>query len=291
MAANRHIHETNPAHKAIIQRREEIAKAEEAAAASKARGPPDMQWTSAHYDPPEPCPHPPSDLAPDELQDDLEFIEHNEFFNDPIAPRSIASSESQGSTESGGWDGLVPEDFPPVEIQDQHAAQTSEEARPQRLTNEEWWPYRAKEVSCCEFKLRQDGLTTDYANQYLISSLLIGHTRTIISRMMYFHVRMMFSLVGTSLPDWTTVRRGKAKLRKIISMDVIGRRSVLNRPVHYLSLQKTLALEIANPLVEPHLHYYPELTEGRSVSRLSQSQKWLKELGPNTRAQMVRSGG
>ncbi|KAA1095863.1 hypothetical protein PGTUg99_034357 [Puccinia graminis f. sp. tritici] len=269
MAANRHIHEATAAHQAEVERRAQMAQAEEESAELLARGPPDMQWTSALDEPPEH--HPLSDVAPSELQDDLHFINEDKYFDNPAVPRSVASSNWSTSSEDGGWDGMVPDDVPPVDYQTPHTAGTSERSRTKGVKNPEWWPFCAKE--------------------YLISSLVIGHTRTIISRMLYQHIKLMFILCGTLLPDWTTVRRGKAKLRKMIGINVIGRRSVLNRPVHYLSLKATLGLELANPQVEPHLHYYPELTEGRAVSRLSQSSKWLKELGPNTRAQMVRHGG
>ncbi|EFP89843.2 uncharacterized protein PGTG_15799 [Puccinia graminis f. sp. tritici CRL 75-36-700-3] len=268
MAANRPIHESKPGHKAELLRQKELAQANKAAADLLARGPPEMQWTSAHDEPP--APPSPSVVSTNELHADLQFIDQDECFNDPEIPQSRASSESRGSSESGGWDGLIPEDFPPMGDPTAPEAETARQACPRRVPNQDWWPFRAKE--------------------YLVSCLLIGHTRTIISREMYQHVRSMFELCGTLLPDWTTVRRGKGKLRKMIGMDVIGRRSVLNRPVHYLSLQKTLALEISNPVVEPHLKYYPEISAGQAVSRLSQSRKWLKELGPNTRAPMVRHG-
>lgn len=60
--------------------------------------------------------------------------------------------------------------------------------------------------------------------------------------------------------------------------------------MHTLSLKTILGLELANPMVEPHIQYYPELSDGRQVYKLSQSTKWLMELGPDTRAQMVRHG-
>ncbi|KAA1127903.1 hypothetical protein PGTUg99_008160 [Puccinia graminis f. sp. tritici] len=262
-AANRHLHEATSAHKAALQHRAEIAQAEESAAESLALGPTEMRWTSARDEAPEAGPQ--EEVAPEELRADLQFIDEDEWFENRRAPMSMASLESTASSDSGGWDGMNSEDIP------LHTGETFEGTWPCGTNNLGWWPFRAKE--------------------YLISSLVIGHTRTIISQVMYQHVRLMFSLCGTCLPDWTTVRRGKTKLRKLLNFNVIGCRSVLNRPVHYLSLKNTLALEIANPMVEPHLKYYPELAEGRTVSRLSQSRKWLKDLGPNTRAQMVRHQG
>ncbi|KAI9626747.1 hypothetical protein KEM48_010212 [Puccinia striiformis f. sp. tritici PST-130] len=43
--------------------------------------------------------------------------------------------------------------------------------------------------------------------------------------------------------------------------------------------------DLANPLVSPHLEYYPEKTNG-PYFKFSQSNKWLKELAPQHRAQM-----
>ncbi|KAA1077301.1 hypothetical protein PGT21_002490 [Puccinia graminis f. sp. tritici] len=269
MAKNLHVHESLPFHIDQVRRQADIARAEVAALDELSRGPPDLQWTSALNDPPQQCPT--SEAGSPELRRDLDFIDQDKCFSDRSEPVGVESSQSSGSSDTDGWDGLIPDDCPTQDIPGPFFEDEHRDSQGQNTKNTEWWPFRAKE--------------------YLISSLIVGHTRTIISRVMYSHVRLMFTLCGTALPDWTTIRRGKTKLRKMIGMDVIGRRSVLNSPVYFLSLQKTLALEIANPLVEPHLRYYPELTEGSSVSRLSQSRKWLKELGTNTRAQMVRHGG
>ncbi|KAA1088987.1 hypothetical protein PGT21_003057 [Puccinia graminis f. sp. tritici] len=76
----------------------------------------------------------------------------------------------------------------------------------------------------------------------------------------------------------------------MLGLQVLSSQSVLNTPVHSLSLKQILALEISNPVVQPHIQYYPEMTDGQNVSQLNQSAKWLKELGPDTRAQMVRQG-
>ncbi|KAA1130446.1 hypothetical protein PGTUg99_019624 [Puccinia graminis f. sp. tritici] len=143
-AANRYIHEATPIHKAKLQRRAQLAQAEEEAATLLARGPSEMQWTSAHDEPPEP--HPPSEDVPCELQDDLQFIDLDEYFDDPDVPKS-AASPSTSSSEDGGWDGMIPDDSPPVDFQTPHTAGTAEGSRAQKKKNIEWWPFRAKEVS------------------------------------------------------------------------------------------------------------------------------------------------
>ncbi|KAA1087227.1 hypothetical protein PGT21_026135 [Puccinia graminis f. sp. tritici] len=144
MAANWHVHESKPGHIAKLQRREELVQANKAAADLLARGPPDMQWTSAHDNLPSPLP--PINATSDELHADLQFIDRDNCFNDPAIAQSRASSESRGSSESGGWDGLIPEDFPPVDDLTAADAETAGQARPQRVPNQDWWPFRAKEV-------------------------------------------------------------------------------------------------------------------------------------------------
>jgi hypothetical protein len=43
---------------------------------------------------------------------------------------------------------------------------------------------------------------------------------------------------------------------------------------------------LGNPLVSPHLEFYPNYTEGKNVSRFSQSLKWLPHRAPENRAPM-----
>ncbi|KAA1121791.1 hypothetical protein PGTUg99_030140 [Puccinia graminis f. sp. tritici] len=201
MAKNLHLHENLPFHIAELRRREDVAQAERAAAEDLARGPPDLQWAPAHNESPPFCP--PSDVDSQELQRDLEFIDQDKCFSDREASVGVVSSDSSASSNTGGWDGLMPDDYPAVDVLVTPFEHDQGHTRHQKAKNLDWWPFRAKE--------------------YLVSSLLFGHTRTIISRAMYAHVRLMFRICGTALPDWTTVRRGKAKLRKMIGMDVIGR--------------------------------------------------------------------
>jgi hypothetical protein len=48
--------------------------------------------------------------------------------------------------------------------------------------------------------------------------------------------------------------------------------------------------ELSNPYVNPYLDFYPEETHGLHVNKFSQSNKWLKCLGPDLRAPMVSVG-
>ncbi|EFP91161.2 uncharacterized protein PGTG_16906 [Puccinia graminis f. sp. tritici CRL 75-36-700-3] len=206
-----------------------------------------------------------------ELELDLAFLDQvSTFSNVPLpSPNSEYSvSTDEADSEESGWDGLLADDVAPLALDDMRCQVNQASRAKPKPDKGAWWPLRAKE--------------------YLISSLIIGHTRTIISRQMFNHVRLMFRLCRVLLPDWTTIRRGKAQLRKIIAMDVVGCRSVLSTPLHYLSLKKTLAMELGNPWVAPHVKFYPEFTAFKGVSRLSQSSKWLTELNSDNRAQMIR---
>ncbi|KAA1076465.1 hypothetical protein PGT21_007921 [Puccinia graminis f. sp. tritici] len=207
----------------------------------------------------------------DQLNLDLSFIDQDEYFSHiPLgSPRSeFSSSTISEESDTGGWDGLLADDICPDVLPTEPVDQVKRRKAKSRVERGPWWPFRAKE--------------------YLISSLVIGHIRTIISRPMFNHVRMMFGLCLVCLPDWTTIRRGKYQLQKMLGVEVVASRSVLNTPLHYLSLKQSLAMEIANPWVAPHLQFYPEATEFKGVTRLSQSAKWLMELQPENRAQMVR---
>lgn len=47
---------------------------------------------------------------------------------------------------------------------------------------------------------------------------------------------------------------------------------------------------MANPLVNKHLVYVPELAQNATINRLSQSRKWRERLDPDLRVQMVSCG-
>ncbi|KAI7933513.1 hypothetical protein MJO29_016833 [Puccinia striiformis f. sp. tritici] len=134
-----------------------------------------------------------------------------------------------------------------------------------------WWPYRSQ--------------------LYLLASLIIGYAQTIMSRSLYDHIRWTYKTCRLVLPDWSTVRRSKSKLRKMIGLEVQEAKSILQTPLFHLSLKNVLAQELANPLVRPKIEFYPEQSHGKNVYKLSQSRKWLEELGESDRAPMVRSGG
>ncbi|EHS64758.1 uncharacterized protein PGTG_22477 [Puccinia graminis f. sp. tritici CRL 75-36-700-3] len=76
-------------------------------------------------------------------------------------------------------------------------------------------------------------------------------------------IRGILRLCDMQIPDWGTVRDSRARIRDI-----------------------TQSTDLGNPLVSPHLEFYPDNTEGQNVSRFSQSLKWLQYMAPEDRAQM-----
>ncbi|OAV99886.1 hypothetical protein PTTG_25088 [Puccinia triticina 1-1 BBBD Race 1] len=131
-----------------------------------------------------------------------------------------------------------------------------------------WWPFKSQE--------------------YLVASLLIGYTHTLISRSLYNHIKMLFKLFDIVLPDWSTIRNVKKGLRNLLLIDIKGSISILKNPTYGLSLPNILAQEVANPIVSPSINYYPQEAHGQDVYKLSQSRKWLEELEPMVRAPMCR---
>jgi hypothetical protein len=106
---------------------------------------------------------------------------------------------------------------------------------------------------------------------------------------MYKHMRTLFLLVDVRLPDWTTIRWEKLKIRQLLGLDVICSQSILNTPTYLLSILSILAQEIANSLVSSVLEFYPEDAQGKNINRLSQSRKWLAANDPLSCAPMVRT--
>ncbi|KAA1114227.1 hypothetical protein PGT21_001097 [Puccinia graminis f. sp. tritici] len=99
-----------------------------------------------------------------------------------------------------------------------------------------------------------------------------------LSRAVFDEIRVILGFFcQIKIPAWSTIRRGQARIRKLLDMEVQMSQSVWGTPC---------ASELANPLVAPHIEFYPEDCHGRDVFKLSQSQKWLKHLPKGMRPQM-----
>ncbi|KAI8459779.1 hypothetical protein BY996DRAFT_6409904 [Phakopsora pachyrhizi] len=106
----------------------------------------------------------------------------------------------------------------------------------------------------------------------MIGCILAGCTRSLMSRKTYDHIRLVLRLCTVDLPSWRTVQSAKAKLQKYT----------------YCRVQKS---ELGNPLVSKCVEFYPELSNGKNIYKLAQSEKWLHQYPRNLRAQMISVGG
>ncbi|KAI8444521.1 hypothetical protein BY996DRAFT_8694743 [Phakopsora pachyrhizi] len=118
--------------------------------------------------------------------------------------------------------------------------------------NIDWYPFKKKEI--------------------MIGCILAGCTRSLMSRKTYDHIRLVLRLCNVDLPSWRTVQSAKAKLQKYT----------------YCRVQKS---DLGNPLVSKFVEFYPELSNGKNIYKLSQSEKWLHQFPRNLRAQMISVGG
>ncbi|EFP93552.2 uncharacterized protein PGTG_19548 [Puccinia graminis f. sp. tritici CRL 75-36-700-3] len=125
----------------------------------------------------------------------------------------------------------------------------------------------------------------------LVASLLIGHTRSMLSRSIFTKLRDILTLTDLQLPNWATVRSSRARIRRLLGSEINTCVSVFDTPCFSLSAKQLIAQDLANPLVSSHLDFYPERTDGVNISKFSQSQKWLKDLPTHLRTQMCDSNG
>ncbi|OAV87337.1 hypothetical protein PTTG_29470 [Puccinia triticina 1-1 BBBD Race 1] len=124
----------------------------------------------------------------------------------------------------------------------------------------------------------------------LVGSLLIGHTHSLISRAIYNKVKAVMSICDIQLPSWATVRSARDRIRKLLPTQLNLHKSAFGTPCFALSVKGILSQDLANPLVSPHIDYYPEMTN-QGFYKFSQSKKWLKELAPQHCAPMCEVKG
>ncbi|KAI8450568.1 hypothetical protein BY996DRAFT_6417251 [Phakopsora pachyrhizi] len=118
--------------------------------------------------------------------------------------------------------------------------------------NKERYPFKKKEI--------------------MIGCILAGCTRSLMSRKTYDHIRLVLRLCNVDHPSWRTVQSAKAKLQKYT----------------YCRVQKS---ELGNPLASKFVEFYPELSNGKNLYKLAQSEKWLHQYPRNLRPQMISFGG
>ncbi|KAA1082636.1 hypothetical protein PGT21_009069 [Puccinia graminis f. sp. tritici] len=125
----------------------------------------------------------------------------------------------------------------------------------------------------------------------LIASLIIGHTHSMLSRVLYTKIRAILTLCGLVLPAWATVRASRARISGLLGTKLRNANSVFDTPCYALSAKTILSQELANPHVSKHLEFFPEDTNGMNMSRFSQSYKWLSGIPRENRLQMCEVNG
>ncbi|PLW23303.1 hypothetical protein PCASD_10954 [Puccinia coronata f. sp. avenae] len=120
----------------------------------------------------------------------------------------------------------------------------------------------------------------------LVGSLIMGHTHSMMSRSMYTKVRAILTLCDVNLPAWATIQLSRARIRKLLDDQIMYSNSPFGTPMFALNPERIISQNLANPLINKHLDFYPELAKGCDVYKFSQSLKWLKGLSPAHRPQM-----
>ncbi|KAI9616213.1 hypothetical protein KEM48_005305 [Puccinia striiformis f. sp. tritici PST-130] len=131
-----------------------------------------------------------------------------------------------------------------------------EETIPTEEDHKQWAPFRSK---------------MDF-----VGCLLVGYTRNLLSRTLFDQIRLILNeLCHLKIPAWPSIRRSQKRIRDLLGLEVKMQESVWGMPCAVLSSRHALQQDLANPLVSPHINFYPEDTKGVNQYKLSQSQKWL----------------
>ncbi|KAH9810567.1 hypothetical protein DFH28DRAFT_1131965 [Melampsora americana] len=138
----------------------------------------------------------------------------------------------------------------------------------QLLDNAAWYPFKKKE--------------------HIVALLIIGSTRSILSRSQYHHIRSIIHICNVRLPEWGALRALSKRLKKNLGLDVSERTSARQTPLFGLKVQTIISNELANPFVSPELVCLPELPFKEAIDRFSQSQKWREGFSKDLRVPMQR---
>ncbi|POW11280.1 hypothetical protein PSHT_08505 [Puccinia striiformis] len=131
-----------------------------------------------------------------------------------------------------------------------------EETIPTEEDHKQWAPFRSK---------------MDF-----VGCLLVGYTRNLLSRTLFDQIRLILNeLCHLKIPAWSSIRWSQKRIRDLLGLEVKMQESVWGMPCAVLSSRHALQQDLANPLVSPHIDFYPEDTKGVNQYKLSQSQKWL----------------
>ncbi|KAH9807163.1 hypothetical protein DFH28DRAFT_1152885 [Melampsora americana] len=116
--------------------------------------------------------------------------------------------------------------------------------------------------------------------EHIVALLIIGSTRSLLSRLQYQRIRSILRICDVQLPAWGSLRELSNRLKRRMGLAIAARDSPTGNPLFGLK-------ELANPRVSPHLAFTPELPVNTLVTRLSQSEKWQEGFSKELRVQMV----
>ncbi|KAH9808345.1 hypothetical protein DFH28DRAFT_910246 [Melampsora americana] len=135
----------------------------------------------------------------------------------------------------------------------------------------------------------------------MVGFLVLGSTRTTMSKLQYKRVRSFISLLGVNFPAYKTLQSVCRRLKARFDFDISKSLSPLEKPCFGLKIKDilkqaslpcadlTLLQELANPYVTEHLDFMPSLpNKGTRISCLAQSKKWREGLDADLRVQMVK---
>ncbi|EFP77823.2 uncharacterized protein PGTG_03779 [Puccinia graminis f. sp. tritici CRL 75-36-700-3] len=125
----------------------------------------------------------------------------------------------------------------------------------------------------------------------LVASLIMGHTRSLLSKAIYTKIRAILTGCAVKLATWATVQASRDRINKLLGCEILPHKSVFDTPCFSLGARHILQQELGNPLVTRHLEFYPEWCDGVNISKFSQSTKWLAGLSPQNRPQMCEVKG
>ncbi|KAH9823187.1 hypothetical protein DFH28DRAFT_1078255 [Melampsora americana] len=132
--------------------------------------------------------------------------------------------------------------------------------------------------------------------------LAIGTSRNLLSCSQYNRIRILFRICNVKIPDWSTVRALKNRLKKRVGLSISERISMAffihfqNLKLHFFPYlfslsQITLAnvnpQDFSNPFVSPHIACLPEDNSNSPINSLTGSRKWLEGYEKEIRPQMV----
>ncbi|KAI0355311.1 hypothetical protein OH77DRAFT_1424796, partial [Trametes cingulata] len=93
------------------------------------------------------------------------------------------------------------------------------------------------------------------------------------------------------VPSVRSMLRLNAALQRACGIDTIAYKGVLGHNYHVNALDQIISQEMSNPRVRPHLHFYPEETDGEHLSEARQGARWVHELPDQVLTPMLRFDG